>query len=268
MFCFGYVWYQPILHTSFNVTSLALGQKYECQWSNRERCGYIIRLNTHYSDVIMSTMASQITSLTIVYSTIYLGADKETIKAPHHWPLCGEFAGDRWIPRTKGQQGGKCLHLMTSSWPMKTDCTITTIQSILNEHFYGTYCIVHTRRYSITITSHERHGISNLLHLDSLFNRLFWPTAKDTSKSYITGPFWGWLMMTSSNGNICRVTGHLCGEFTDPGEFPTQRPVTRSFDVFFDLRTNKRLSKQWWGWWFETQSCPLWRHRNAGGLPS
>ena len=39
-----------------------------------------------------------------------------------------------------------------------------------------------------------------------------------------------------------------------PGEFPTQRPVTRSFDVFFDLRLNKRLSKQWWGWWLETLS--------------
>ena len=51
------------------------------------------------------------------------------------------------------------------------------------------------------------------------------------------------IMMTSSNGNIFRVTGHLCGEFTG-GEFPAQRPVTRSFDVFFDLRPNKRLSKQ------------------------
>ena len=51
-------------------------------------------------------------------------------------------------------------------------------------------------------------------------------------------------MMTSSNGNIFRVTGLLCREFTGPGEFPTQRPVTRSFDVFFDLRLNKRLSKQ------------------------
>ena len=47
------------------------------------------------------------------------------------------------------------------------------------------------------------------------------------------------------------------------GEFPTQRPVTRSFDVFFDLRLNKRLSKQSRGWWFETLSRPLWRHRNA-----
>ena len=47
-----------------------------------------------------------------------------------------------------------------------------------------------------------------------------------------------------------------------PGEFPAQRPVTRSFDVFFDLRLNKWLSKQSWGWWFDTLSCPLWRHRN------
>ena len=48
-----------------------------------------------------------------------------------------------------------------------------------------------------------------------------------------------------------------------PGEFPAQRPVTRSFDVFFDLRPNKRLSKQWRGWWFETQSRSLWRQRNG-----
>ena len=66
-------------------------------------------------------------------------------------------------------------------------------------------------------------------------------------------------MMTSSNGNIFSVTGPLCGEFTGPGEFPTQRPVTRSFDVLFDLRLNKRLSKQPWGWWFETPSWSLWR---------
>ena len=67
-------------------------------------------------------------------------------------------------------------------------------------------------------------------------------------------------MITSSNGNIFRVTGPLCGEFTGPGEFPTQRPVTRSFDVYFDLRPNKRLCKQSWGWWFQTLLCPLWRH--------
>ena len=46
------------------------------------------------------------------------------------------------------------------------------------------------------------------------------------------------------------------------GENPTQRPVTRSFDVFFDLRLNRWLSKQTWGWWFETPSWPLWRYCN------
>ena len=69
-------------------------------------------------------------------------------------------------------------------------------------------------------------------------------------------------MMTSSNANIFRVTGPLCGEF--PGHrSPTQRLVTRSFDDFYNLRLNKRLSKQPWGWWFEMLSCSLWRHCNG-----
>ena len=54
-------------------------------------------------------------------------------------------------------------------------------------------------------------------------------------------------MMTSSNGNIFRVIGHLCGEFIGHRLIPRTRPVTRSFDVFFDLRLNNRLSKQSWG---------------------
>ena len=71
-------------------------------------------------------------------------------------------------------------------------------------------------------------------------------------------------MMTSSNGQIFRVAGHLCGEFiVQNGEFPAQRPLTRSFDVVSDLRLYKRLSKQWWGWWFETPWRPLWGHCNV-----
>ena len=57
----------------------------------------------HYCDVRMCVVASQITSLTIVYSSVYSDADKKTIKALRHWPLCGEFTGDRWVPRTNGQ---------------------------------------------------------------------------------------------------------------------------------------------------------------------
>ena len=79
---------------------------------------------------------------------------------------------------------------------------------------------------------------------------------------------WFFTMMTSSDKNIFRVTGHLCGEFVGHRWIPTQRPVRRSFDVFFDLRLNERLSKQWWGWWFETPSRPLWLHWNDAPLCS
>ena len=55
----------------------------------------------------------------------------------------------------------------------------------------------------------------------------------------------------------------LCaGNSPVSGEFPAQRPVTRSFDVFFDLRPGGRLSKHSWGWWLETPPCPLWRQSN------
>ena len=66
-------------------------------------------------------------------------------------------------------------------------------------------------------------------------------------------------MMTSSNGNIFRVTGNLHGEFPGPRWIPHTKASDAGFDVFFDLRLNKRLSKQSWCWWFETLSCPLWR---------
>ena len=44
------------------------------------------------------------------------------------------------------------------------------------------------------------------------------------------------------------------------GGYPSQRPVTQSFDVFFDLRLNKQLSKQWKCQWFEMPSRSLWHH--------
>ena len=69
-------------------------------------------------------------------------------------------------------------------------------------------------------------------------------------------------MMTSSNGTFSALLAICAGNSPVTGEFPTQRPVTRSFDIFFDLRLNRRLSKQSWGWWFAL-SRPLWRHGNG-----
>ena len=82
--------------------------------------------------------------------------------------------------------------------------------------------------------------------------------------------FWCYTMIATSVigtmglllSNIFRVTGPFRGEFTGH-QFPSQRLVTRSFDVFFNLRLNKRLSKQSRHWWFETPSPSSWRHCNG-----
>ena len=69
--------------------------------------------------------------------------------------------------------------------------------------------------------------------------------------------------MTSSNGNVFRFTGLCEGNPPIICGFPSQSPVTRSFDALFDLRMSKRLSKQAKSCWFETPSRSLWRDFNA-----
>ena len=93
--------------------------------------------------------------------------------------------------------------------------------------------------------------VSKYWRLDCLLNRFFKLATKNT------------FMMTSSNGNILSVAGHLCGEFTGPRWIPRTKASDAELWCFFYLRLNKRLSKQSWGWWFETLSHPLWRHCNA-----
>ena len=93
------------------------------------------------------------------------------------------------------------------------------------------------------------------------FIRLHYPMYRDKLISW-----WRHQMETfSASLAIC------AGNSPVPRKFPTQRPVSRSFDVFFELRLNKRLSKQSRGWWFKTLSCPLWRYCNdcsITGIPN
>ena len=113
-----------------------------------------IHTHLHYN-VIMGAMAPQITSLTIVYSTVYSGQIKENTKAPRHWPLCGEFTVDRWIPRTKGQQRRKCFHLMTSSWHTHSPALLI-IQSI-------------NQSISIPMTRTRTHTLTRTERVDKLY---------------------------------------------------------------------------------------------------
>ena len=72
--------------------------------------------STHYNDVIMTTMVSHITSLTVVYSTVYSDADQRKHQSSASLAFVWGIHRDRWISRTKGQLRGKSFHLMTSSW--------------------------------------------------------------------------------------------------------------------------------------------------------
>ena len=87
---------------------------------------------SHYNDVIMTTVASQITGLTFVYSTVYSDTDQRKHQSSASLAFVWEIHRDRWIPRTKGQLRGKCFHLMTSSWAFRgsiyTKCQNMTIR--------------------------------------------------------------------------------------------------------------------------------------------
>ena len=80
----------------------------------------------------------------------------------------------------------------------------------------------------------------------------------DSDKAVARHSWWRYQMEA-----FCALLALFAGNSPVTGEFPSKRLVTRSFDVFFHLCLNKRLCKQSWGWWFETPSCLLWRHRNG-----
>ena len=81
-------------------------------YRNQQHCWWF----HYYIDVIMTTMASQITSLTDVYSTVYSDADQRKHQSSTSLAFEWVIHRDRWISHTKGQLRGKCFHLMTSSW--------------------------------------------------------------------------------------------------------------------------------------------------------
>ena len=140
---------------------------------------------------MMSAMASQITSLAIVYSTVY--------------SRC----------RSKKHQSSASLAFFREihRWPVNSPHKGPVTRK-MSSHYLNQWWLDYWRIYASL-------GLSELT----------WPI------SLTADGLWSLLL--------------------------SQRPVTRSFDVFFDLRLNKRLSKQSWGWWFETPSRALWRHCNA-----
>ena len=95
-------------------------------------------------------MASQITSLTVVYSTVYSDADQRKHQSSAPLAFVWGIHRDRWIPRTKGQLRGKCFHLMTSSWhPLFLGAVISSCISYSNDPFANRRCIWDLLQYYI-----------------------------------------------------------------------------------------------------------------------
>ena len=190
----------------------------------------------------MTTIASQITSPTVVYSTVYSDADQSKHQSSASLAFVWGIHRDRWIPCTKGQLRGKCFHLMTSSW---RSCILAHIlkcigpwRNYIISYAYekrGNYssstciCYIKSMRtfcFSICKANHcfniilhilsaiyrralllwrhnGRDGVSNHQPHDCLLNRSFRPRSKKTSK--------------------LRVTGLLCaGSSPVTGDFPAQ----------------------------------------------
>ena len=96
-----------------------------------------------------------------------------------------------------------------------------------------------------------------------IYTYIYIKEALNVGRQVPTGYIFRINMMTSSNGIIFRDTGHLCREFTGQRWIPRTKASDAELWCFLWSVLNKLWSKQWWGWWFETPCCPLWRHCNA-----
>ena len=196
-------------------------------------------------------MASQITGVSIVYTAVCTGGDQRKhqsstsltfVRWVHRWPVPSLHKG-----------------LTTRKMFPFDDVIVENISKCITwiswhaNHNWNEISQKHLQLYCIK----KQHGYPCLIKISAFGS----PRKVSWSLILVYGvhkPWWRHQMETFS-----ALLAICAGNSPVHGEFPPQRPVTRSFDVFFDLRLNKRLIKHSWGWWFETLSCALWRHCNA-----
>ena len=91
-----------------------------------------IALSMHYDDVIMTTIASQITSLTVVYAIVYSGVDQRKHQSSAHWPLCGEFTGPGEFPAQKASNAENIsIWLRHHEWGIRHDLWLVSVTDYL-----------------------------------------------------------------------------------------------------------------------------------------
>ena len=152
------------------------------------------------------------------------------------------------------QLGVKLDRLCKKRIKTNIDFNTYTVFSVLSRLFPSQYLTSDVDQSPGLSLTGIRTWISNIDYSSpSWLQRQFsWTTIE------VRASWWRHQMETFS-----RLLALCAGHSSVTGEFPSQRPVTRSFNVFFDLCLNKWLSKQSWGWWFETPPRSLWRYCNA-----
>ena len=180
--------------------------------------------STYYSDVIMSAMAYQITGMSTVWPNVCSGAGQRNSKAPHHLFLWGESTGVRWFPSKRASN--------------------REITSIWGRHHYSLPWLLMIFPGDIFQLFIETVKLA-------FYSSVDWGYPNASNYWYVSISLGNFLARTSRRHQMetfPRFWPFVRGNSPVPGESPTQRPVTRMCDVYFDLSPNNRLSKQSWGW--------------------
>ena len=129
--------------------------------------------------------------------------------------------------------------------------TFKVLGELVRSDWHLEWCCLVCRKYMASLIARETYR-KHVKHCHTVPADTLVPLGAMTyaGTSLIKFTWWRHPMETFST-----LLAIYAGNSPVTGEFPTQRPVTQSFDVFFDLSLNKRLSKQWWGWWFEMPWC-------------
>ena len=179
------------------------------------------------------------------------GIHRSPVNSPHKGQWRGALMFSlvcAWIKDWVNNREAGDLRRQRAHYDVTIMCFVLFIFTIFVDFRGVTFTSIHT-------AMQPQWQLSTLGHYRILVEST-WSKIKQ-SENWLHNSWWRHQMETFS-----ALLAICAGNSLVPGEFPTQRPVTRSFDAYFDLRPNKRLSKQSWGWWFETPSRPLWRYRN------
>ena len=161
---------------------------------------------------------------------------------PHYWPFVRGIHGHRWIPRTNASDA-EFWFLFDLRWANSWA----------------------SNRYAGGLKRYRAHYDVTVMYAQYSPKYAQW-ISRSLPDGLRYGVVRGYHMMTSSNGNIFRVTGLLWGEFTGHRWIPTTKASNAELWCFFGVRLNKRLSKQPRHRWFETPLCSLWHHCNDSHL--